>query len=328
MNELQYDSTTRPVVNNLYGLIYNSVLQVWDGSAFVAQSSTTAGACCISMSLLSGSTVLYAANKPSGVGPGSYTVYYVDAASVAFEPQVGVQYLSIAATPPAPTSTAAFGLPAVANINYTQVAKGGNSTFTLPLVYTSPVGMKERKESNGVYKQEKTSYKIDPALWTAGALSNTQPKSRDFLVVGGNTWFVCTEVGEPCPLNGLWRLSCDRLIFQLDLDDQVHFVQASCSGADTDGSRTVTDTISGTSIQCAIEPREQIIMEAFGTKTDPEIFDIYLTPDQTYIPDDSPSLLNVGAMLKDQNAVYYEITTMEKRMRLDELLHVVAVKKL
>ena len=229
-------------------------------------------------------------------------------------------------------------LPQVTNVVYMSVRKAGNVTITIPWVVTSPQKIVERSPSYGIYKKWTTTFKIDPAAWLAAITAyNTAhplaplamfwPKSRDYLTVNGLIWQVC--IAEDIVHQGSpYRLESDRLVFQLQLDDQVQFVQATCTGSSSAGARTVTDVVSSTILQCAIEPRTQTIEDKFGTKTDPEYFDIYLTPDEAYIPDDSPSLLQAGSLLQDQNSVLYEILETEKRERLDGLLHVLAVKKL
>ncbi len=58
-----------------------------------------------------------------------------------------------------------FPFPFVSNITYTSVQDTGNQSFVLPLVYTSPRHRVEAEPSFGVYKQWKTTFKLDPVLW-------------------------------------------------------------------------------------------------------------------------------------------------------------------
>ena len=77
--EIQYDSSQRPVANNLYAAIFNAQLQVWNGSAFVELATApTASACLVQLSEL-GAGPLYAADMPAGIvtlDPSLASVYY------------------------------------------------------------------------------------------------------------------------------------------------------------------------------------------------------------------------------------------------------------
>jgi len=258
---------------------------------------------------------------------------------------MGYFLLETPAPPPPPTtpslpSVGSLGLwrylPQLANITYVSERKSGDITLTLSAVVTTPRAILERSPSHGVYRQWVTTVKIDADVWLAAvavynAAHSTSlvlyPKARDRVTLHGKTWQVSIDTSQPHQGNP-YRLACNILEFQLDLDDQVRFVQASCGGSSDTGARTVTHTTSTTTIQCAIVPSKQAVDTLFGALTSPESFDIYLTPDSTYIPEDGPSLLKAGAMLIDQNSVSYEIVTVEQRERLDQLLHVTAVKKL
>ena len=325
MNELQYNSTTRPVVNNLYALIYNDSLQVWDGSAFVAQSSTTASACCIVMALLSGSTVFYVANKPSGVGPGNYSVFYVDAAAPAFVPQVGLQYLAVVPIPPTPTAIAGYGLPAVTNISYTSVNNAGNQDITLPIVYITPRSRMEAQPSRGVYLKWLTTFKVDKPTWTAAAPSNTYPKPRDTLVVDGLTWTVYRDVDSPASLMPLWRLGCIRLEIKPELKTTAQYSQASCTSSSSTGTRTITYTNIGSPINAAIQPMTADLGDAFGTKDFEDAYVAYLETDPSAF---GASVIGAGDLLIDPNGVKYEIIATMDRNVLDALPVFHLVKKL
>ena len=111
MTLISYNSTTQPVIHNLYAVVYNASLQVWNGTAFVALSSATPSTACIPMSLVSGSTVLYQATFPAGAGYGGFTIAFSDATSPTFSDQVGQQFLFV--QPPTPTPSAP-GFPATA----------------------------------------------------------------------------------------------------------------------------------------------------------------------------------------------------------------------
>lgn len=114
-------------------------------------------------------------------------------------------------------------LPSVANISYISVKNSGNTTITLPNVITSPRKRVEGQPSYGVYRKWKTTFKIDPTVWSAAAGPNVYPKLRDRLVVAGNTWTVFKDVDAPADMlpRGLWRLCCIFLEIVPDLADTI-----------------------------------------------------------------------------------------------------------
>ena len=66
--------------------------------------------------------------------------------------------------------------------------------------------------------------------------------------------------------------------------------------------------------------------ETFGTKTDPEIFDVWLDID--IVPDNVPSAMKAGSVMKDQNNIVYDIVLLDQRTRVDEKTHIEVIKKL
>ena len=89
--ELQYDSAIRPVVHTLYAAIFNSQLQVWDGTTFVElATSPDPSACCITMTLLAGSSTLYWGDLPEGIDvTQGYTILYFDANGPTLSSEIG-----------------------------------------------------------------------------------------------------------------------------------------------------------------------------------------------------------------------------------------------
>ena len=78
-NEIQYDSSSRAVANNLYAAVLNSTYQVWNGTTFVDLSTKPlASICLIPVSRL-GSSPFYAASMPGGIDlTQSYYIAYYD----------------------------------------------------------------------------------------------------------------------------------------------------------------------------------------------------------------------------------------------------------
>jgi hypothetical protein len=98
--ELQYDSAIRPVVHTLYAAIFDSQLQVWDGTVFVELATSPApSACCITMTLLAGSSTLYWGDLPEGIDvTQSYTILYFDANGPTLSSEIGGQQMGMPAT--------------------------------------------------------------------------------------------------------------------------------------------------------------------------------------------------------------------------------------
>jgi hypothetical protein len=129
-------------------------------------------------------------------------------------------------------------MPSVANVSYTSVRNAGNAVFTLPTIYTTPRKRGEAQLSYGVYKRWTTTFKIDPAVWTAAAGANVYPKFRDTLAVDGITWTVRRDVDSPAP-RGLWRLSCTYLFIDPELADTIS-VKPPVDATDGDSSPLTT----------------------------------------------------------------------------------------
>ena len=170
--EMQYDAASRAVVNNLYGIWLDSLLRVWNGTAFVEFSTSPSAAnCCILMGLLTGSSTLYVHNAPAGIDlTQSYTIIYIDAASPSFAGEVGVQEWTLDAA----AALTAVGLPALTSpataptVAPVTIAANGLDAITIPAL-TAPattfVGMvaqlwrrffkKVTLDSNGLLKTYK-----------------------------------------------------------------------------------------------------------------------------------------------------------------------------
>ncbi len=214
--------------------------------------------------------------------------------------------------------------PSVAGVLYTSVRSGGNVTFTLPVVYTSPRSRNEAQPSYGVYKRWVTTFKIDPTVWTLAAGSGVYPKMRDTLVVDGITWTVRRDVDSPAP-RGLWRLSCNYLQIDATLQATLQYVTATCTGSSATGSRTVTNTDVGDPIAAAVQPFNAMLGDMFGTKDFEDRYMIYALTDPSGT---GPSVINAGDMFRDSNGVLYEIEEVVDRLRLDDLNAYRCVKKL
>jgi hypothetical protein len=111
-------------------------------------------------------------------------------------------------------------LPQITNVSYTSVNNAGNQNFTLSWVVTTPSLVKERQISFGVYKFAETTFKIDPAVWTAASPISV-PKPRDLLTdANGDIWRVSREFTPT--RNGVpWKLVCSRLIIESTLCDTI-----------------------------------------------------------------------------------------------------------
>jgi hypothetical protein len=149
--EIQYDSSQRPVANNLYAAIFNAQLQVWNGSTFVELSTAPLAAACLVQLGELGAGPLYAADMPEGIvtlDPGLAGVYYCQffdqsSASIASPAvltaltAVGEQILASDVT----SALAACGLAPVATLTVTSNT-GSATTFNVTGIapfWTGPI---------------------------------------------------------------------------------------------------------------------------------------------------------------------------------------------
>lgn len=136
--------------------------------------------------------------------------------------------------------------------------------------------------------------------------------------------FTVLSVTGKDPWHSHWRCTCNSLEFDGLIDDTVTYWQVSAISSDTT-ERRVIDTQVGGAITCAIEPERDKLGEMYGTKDFESYYRIYLNIDPSGI---SPSIIKAGDLLKDQNAVVYEIDEVLKRERIDQHLEIVARVKL
>lgn len=116
-------------------------------------------------------------------------------------------------------------LPQIANVAYTSTnTNTGNVPMTISAVITTPVRIRERQASFGVYKMWETTFKIDPIVWafaTVVVLPAGYPKPRDTLTdAAGNLWRVSkamANVDQGSP----YRLLCNRLVIESTLCDKI-----------------------------------------------------------------------------------------------------------
>ena len=220
-------------------------------------------------------------------------------------------------------------LPSVGPVDYVSVGTNVSPiNLTLSAVVTTPDGKHEKRESYGKYIQRRTTIKIPQEVWDTAVTGHAglAPKSRDTLTLDGVTWTVCAGINLSRN-GGLYRLECDFFEPQFAIDDTVTFMNASCGGSSLAGDRHVTLTALGDPIECGIEPiRQEVDVDAYGAKTAPEYFDVYLSRDVTAAND--PSVVRAGALIQDQNAVQYEVLEVNDRERLDLETHLLCVRRL
>ena len=117
-------------------------------------------------------------------------------------------------------------LPQIADVPYTWVRTNGGppGNITLSSVITSPIRVREKQVSFGVYKWAETTFKIDPGVWDAyfeGDPNGVYPKIRDSITdAAGNVWTV-RSVAPPDDSQSPWRLGCLRLIVEATLCDTI-----------------------------------------------------------------------------------------------------------
>lgn len=182
-----------------------------------------------------------------------------------------------------------------------------------------PEGSMEQDPSWGKYLIRKRSFGLPPEY-----LGGIIPRPGDQINYKGVTWQISDGGVSQPKASGVFRCTCNILFFNLLMKDSLTWIRATAVASMT-GSRTVTDTVTGSSIAGAVEPRDQLVQDLFGSKATPEVFDIYLDSDPS---EGLPSSVKAGDMLQDQNNVRYEITEVVKRERLDAKPQYIAVKKL
>ena len=207
--EMQYVAIPTAVVNNLYGVWYNSLLQVWNGSAWVEQTDGTATAanCCIAMTQI-GSTRSYYANAPAGIltaDPSlaqNYTIEYIDATVATLSPTsvVGSQSLGglsgaqIAASVASPIIVSGSSLTAGYAGTWYPLGKTNNGAPTWTVGYSEMVAWLDGPYTLGAYYWRLTqSVGNTTAGYTANATINTglspvlSPVGLSFSPINSNT---------------------------------------------------------------------------------------------------------------------------------------------
>lgn len=88
-------------------------------------------------------------------------------------------------------------LPNITNIVYTSVNNAGNMDYTIPFVITSPRKRVEGQPSYGIYRQWKTTFKIDPNVWLSAVanpgsflqtLASATGSTPDYVLALAGTW--------------------------------------------------------------------------------------------------------------------------------------------
>ena len=164
---------------------------------------------------------------------------------------------------------------------------------------------------------------------TAGVTPFT-PKLRDQLIdENGDTWTVHKDVDDPTNfgggITGLWRLPCVLLEIDPALADTVQYYATTCAGSSDTGSRTVTQTATGSVVAAAIQPFNADLGEQFGVKNFSDHYMIYLVTDPSGT---GVTVIEAGDLFVSSESITYENLSVESRNSLDELSTFHCVKKL
>jgi hypothetical protein len=180
---------------------------------------------------------------------------------------------------------------------------------------TTPVRVEEPKDSYGKYRRWVVSLQF-PIDYITFA-----PKPRDAVnwgfrlySTGPTITFNICKINDTPYLGSPYFVTADYMDFIPELKDVVYILQPTATASST-GARTVIETVIAGPINAAIEPITQGIKDAWGTLTSPETYWCYLDNDMSDAND--PSIIKVGALVRDQNNVLYDILEVTDRERLD-----------
>jgi hypothetical protein len=245
--EMQFDSSQRPVVHNLYGAWLNAMLQIWNGAAFVEQnaSSATAANCAIEMSQI-GSTPFYVANAPSGISLSyNYTILFFDAAAPTLSGEIGRQYWDggtaiVAGTLPPPSQV-------LAGVDR---GDGVLGTLVVPNAADVRFGVAVASTTGLCYVPQAAEVlwgvQVDDA--EIGTLGAVQIASLNFQPVNPSTGLLTLTIGDDYlssisravtftdPLNGSWPASIYAALLTVRQNGNDSATQLSITGSVVNGS--------------------------------------------------------------------------------------------